>query len=147
MRRPIACAASYVEEEIQDRKDIGRSFEAYKSSEGAGYKPETIERAPNICRAMQTVSNKCHGGCKREISLPSPAWASGRSQWQNKQNSECICICAAAYETALRSLSVPKHMRQPRRTSSKAVNNTYGSQHVNPSSRFSRHLTANQVEK
>jgi hypothetical protein len=36
----------HAEEVIQDGKDIGeigRSFEACKSSEGAGYKPETIE--------------------------------------------------------------------------------------------------------
>jgi hypothetical protein len=76
------------EEAIQNGKDIGvvgRSFEAYKSSEGAGYKPETIERVPSICRLQ--VIEPCR--CKREISLPSLACASGRIKAEvNKTASE-----------------------------------------------------------
>jgi len=54
MRRSRACASyTRTEEAIQEGKDIGvigRSFEAHKSFEGAGYRPETIERAFADCK-------------------------------------------------------------------------------------------------
>jgi hypothetical protein len=52
MRRSKVCTSyTGAEEVIQDGKDIGvigRSFKACKSSEGAGYKLETIERAASV---------------------------------------------------------------------------------------------------